>query len=252
MGVCTDMCLCNEGFARTAYGSCIPEGECKSINSCGPNEYRDKCGSPCKEANCNDDPNNPTFCTRVCTDMCLCKEGFARNENGECVPDGECIIVIECGPNEHRDICGSACKEANCNDDPNNPMFCTRMCTDMCLCNEGFARNENGECIPDGECVIVNQCGPNEHRDVCGSPCKEANCNDDPNNPMFCTRMCTDMCLCNEGFARNQNGECVPDGECTTVKKCGPNEYRDECGNPCKESNCNDDPKYPRICAECE
>ena len=25
----------------------------------------------------------------------------------------------------------------------------------MCLCNKGFARNENGECVPDGECIIV-------------------------------------------------------------------------------------------------
>ena len=60
------------------------------------------------------------------------------------------------------------------------------------------------------------------------------------------------MCLCNKGFARNENGECVPDGECILIGTCGPNEYRDECGNPCKEANCNDDPKDPPICAECK
>ena len=65
-------------------------------------------------------------------------------------------------------------------------------------------------------------------------------------------QVCTDMCLCNKGFARNENGECVPDGECISVNECGPNEYRDECGNPCKESNCNDDPNDPPICAQCE
>lgn len=65
-------------------------------------------------------------------------------------------------------------------------------------------------------------------------------------------QVCTDMCLCNKGFARNENGECVPDGECILISTCGPNEYRDECGNPCKEANCNDDPNDPPICAEGE
>lgn len=68
----------------------------------------------------------------------------------------------------------------------------------------------------------------------------------------MCMQVCTDMCLCDKGFARNENGDCVPDGECILISTCGPNEYRDECGNPCKEANCNDDQKDPPICAECE
>ena len=33
-------------------------------------------------------------------------------------------------------------------------------------------------------------------------------------------------------------------------KNCGLNEYRDTCGNPCKEVNCLDDPDDPKMCTQ--
>ena len=58
------------------------------------------------------------------------------------------------------------------------------------------------------------------------------------------------MCVCSIGFYRNHVGACVPLEECLYVGECGPNEYHNECGNPCQETKCNHDPNDSRICAE--
>ncbi|RCN38990.1 trypsin Inhibitor like cysteine rich domain protein [Ancylostoma caninum] len=55
-----------------------------------------------------------------------------------------------CGPHQHYHPCKKHC-ESTCNDP--DPKMCAAICTGGCMCDTGYYRN--GE----GECVKRNQCG---------------------------------------------------------------------------------------------
>nr|CDJ97122.1 Protease inhibitor I8 domain containing protein [Haemonchus contortus] len=55
--------------------------------NCGPNEVFDTCGSAC-EPSCRNP--NPTICTLQCVVGCRCRQGFFRDDFGQC--------VASCGP----------------------------------------------------------------------------------------------------------------------------------------------------------
>nr|ABK29470.1 immune reactive putative protease inhibitor [Helicoverpa armigera] len=67
-----------------------------------------------------------------------------------------CVVVAvmtqsrECGRNEHSTSCGSACP-TTCSDLGQNNN-CITQCVVGCFCDEGYARNDDGECIPVGDC----------------------------------------------------------------------------------------------------
>ncbi len=87
---------------------------------------------------------------QTCVDLqvasAITDQGFARNEEGDCIPEDECQqqSTAACAENEVL-VQGSSC-ETTCSDVLANT---TPTC---CQCPEGFARNEQGNCIPTGEC----------------------------------------------------------------------------------------------------
>ena len=84
--------------------------------TCGENEQFRECAY-CSEESCTE----PMMCARSCEEgdfhcclaenVCYCKSGFKRNENGDCVE--ECKPTCD-GKNEFWAECGSSCHEQFC------------------------------------------------------------------------------------------------------------------------------------------
>uniref|UniRef100_A0A7I4Z5N6 TIL domain-containing protein n=1 Tax=Haemonchus contortus TaxID=6289 RepID=A0A7I4Z5N6_HAECO len=64
--------------------------------NCGPNEVFDTCGSAC-EPSCRNP--NPTICTLQCVVGCRCRQGFFRDDFGQCVAScGRPSPPVQTGP----------------------------------------------------------------------------------------------------------------------------------------------------------
>uniref|UniRef100_A0A0N4X8U0 TIL domain-containing protein n=1 Tax=Haemonchus placei TaxID=6290 RepID=A0A0N4X8U0_HAEPC len=97
--------------------------------TCPANEEFNECGSAC-EPTCREP--NPGFCTAQCVAKCQCKKGFIRNDEKVCVATSASLAKQDnCGVNEERKRCGSAC-EPTC-DQPHPAL-------DICFgcCSHGF------------------------------------------------------------------------------------------------------------------
>ncbi|TKR88760.1 hypothetical protein L596_012955 [Steinernema carpocapsae] len=115
---------------------------------CGPNEYFNNCGgcdNLCSEY-------GPTMCPQLCGEngACRCDTGFARNEEGECIPREQCP-ALPCGKNEVFEVCGGC--EHYCNEEE---PICSLGCTHgACVCAPGFYRDYldgKNECAKTEEC----------------------------------------------------------------------------------------------------
>ncbi|XP_039439707.1 zonadhesin-like [Culex pipiens pallens] len=263
---CVIGCTCREGYVRNADGECVLPEECPRHESaeestkCGCNEEFNRCGSACPET-CDIllgvAPRKP--CIKICVEGCFCKEGFVRNQDGKCVPASECSVPEPvCPPNEIFKTCGTACPET-CDTirEPNATRICTFQCVIGCACQDGFVRNHDGRCVLPSECpdlpeessLIMPECAPNEVFSECGTACPDTCANLDDPKPRPCTRNCVIGCICQEGFVRNDEGQCVLPSQCPNsdaiassslllapLPECGPNELYNECGTACPET----------------
>ncbi|XGW06094.1 hypothetical protein V3C99_016432 [Haemonchus contortus] len=182
--------------------------------TCPANEEFNECGSAC-EPTCR--KPNPGVCTAQCIRECQCKKGFIRNDENLCVstcPASNMVKQDNCGVNEERKECGSAC-EPTC--DQPHPVCISLCLPNMCQCKPGHARDSKGACIPLANCPARSDfatdnstCPANEEFNHCGSAC-EPSCRNP--NPEFCTEQCVAGCQCKKGFYRNDENVCV--SECS-------------------------------------
>ncbi|XP_063962432.1 zonadhesin-like isoform X2 [Lytechinus pictus] len=224
--LCVEGCFCDDGFLRDENGRCVLESECPSTN-CGENESFTSCGSACPKSCENKDEEQ--FCITLCVEGCFCDDGFLRDENGRCVLESECPST-SCGENESYTSCGSACPKSCENKD--EEQFCITLCVEGCFCDDGFLRDENGRCVLESECPSTS-CGENESFTSCGSACPKTCENKD--NEQFCITLCVKGCFCDNGFLRDENGQCVLESECPSTS-CGENESYTSCGSACPKT----------------
>ncbi|XP_015174770.1 PREDICTED: chymotrypsin inhibitor-like isoform X3 [Polistes dominula] len=55
--------------------------------ACGPNQIFDTCGTACPPT-CK--KPSPDVCILLCVSGCRCKDGFVKNDNGDCVLTKDC------------------------------------------------------------------------------------------------------------------------------------------------------------------
>jgi hypothetical protein len=210
---------------------------------------------------------------------CFCKEGYLKNEKGECVRPQECDGQTHhklnmqipsvgsfptCPDNEEFQACGSACAPDCAN--PNPSPVCTKNCVIGCFCKQGHLRNSQSVCVPADKCDAkentmlfayppeMSQCKENEIFLRCGSACAPTCANPQPGPA--CTLQCVVGCFCKPGYLKNEQGVCVPSVQCGVPAasampfvphKCEENEeYRQckGCDGTCDKPN----PICPRIC----
>lgn len=230
----TGGCACKTGFVRGPNGRCINPKECPTCK--GPNEFY-SCGSAC-DTECATLGEVCPIINVKCTERCYCKEGFARNSAGVCIPVNQCpprqcktdpnAIIVPCG-----DPCPLTCE----NKDDLDPRPCPEICIkNGCKCKVGYVLGENGKCIPATECTL--KCKENEIYEKCAKTCPpEQTCNTYLTGLVVkCVPIdsCSPACRCKEGYLRNLNGRCVRPAQCCT----DPNAELVKCPNPCNGGTC--------------
>ncbi|CAK1603931.1 unnamed protein product [Parnassius mnemosyne] len=123
-----------------------PNEELKCVKSCPPEKTCQNCDT---QFECIDNA------TEICKKECICKEGFYRNNKGDCVTREMCDEAMCTRPNEELKCVKSCPTEKtcqNCDIQFNCIDNATEICKNECICKEGFYRNDKGDCVTKEMC----------------------------------------------------------------------------------------------------
>lgn len=134
------------GFTHAQHELDSSSGQVQSLCSEELNEFYDEYPSAC--------PQTCEYYNKLCPIQsvalpgCYCMDGYVRDGNNNCVEaDPYCA---NCTVNEYFSISGPACEECE---------YVNKECDRWtlviprgCFCIEGYARDENGTCIPIEQC----------------------------------------------------------------------------------------------------
>ncbi|GIX68938.1 zonadhesin [Caerostris extrusa] len=281
---CTKGCFCKPGFVLGPNRTCILPQNCP-IGPCRDNEMTADCVNPCNtcvqrgsafsitavedvtvslafqellwvvQSQC---PTHEHFvpCVNQCNDCwsrgdceqsecqpgCDCHPGYFRNDNGDCIPETQCIgAEVACGVNEEYTDCVSPCND--CLKQGN----CKYHCEYGCDCKKGYFRDSKGICIPAEQCSTAgvesrncyncrHTCSNDEQYYICMPTCKTtcANLND---TTVLCSADCRSGCFCKQGLVRGKDGNCIKPSECSI--ECDNAEMYSSCGPACQVSCAN-------------
>ncbi|XP_073952243.1 zonadhesin-like isoform X2 [Choristoneura fumiferana] len=232
---CKPGCDCRPGYLRNKRNICVPSEFCPTVpqNQCGPNQEYKECGTAC-EPSCADLDNPNQICTDQCVAGCFCKDGYRKDDQGNCVTRDKCPLPVCTQPNEVATDCGSGCNDRNCDDYKRTDIVCPAVCIRGCFCAPGYVRNAYGVCIPPNQCPHKPVClQANEEYQSCGSSCPD-NCDNYLDNKRICTANCVPGCNCKAGFVRNlEDKTCVKPEQCPSKNCTGLNESLNLCASYC-------------------
>ncbi|XP_026328619.1 zonadhesin-like [Hyposmocoma kahamanoa] len=233
--VCIPACRCNKGYYRNSKGVCILEKDCPP--TCSVNEEFSNCTQAvCRNQYCSQ-VGKPVACPGVtagsCETGCVCKEGYYRDQKGNCIPEKEC--PSQCPANERYVQCPSTmCLPQRC-DQLGYPIACPSPGPDGqcpgkpgCICDAGYVRNNEGKCVPQKECP---SCGGDPNAESgCGNHCGRR-CSDYKKSNVACPLFCMlNGCNCKKGYVYDDNiRKCVLPEDCTP--DCPANEEWNTCAN---------------------
>lgn len=113
-----------------------------------------------------------------------------------------------CGSNSEY-VCGPE-REVTC-DTYGDDILEDSPCVHKCHCEEGFARNETGQCIPATECSPLRKCPLNSNYELCGPPCQKKCIPDGCQND----GKCYEGCFCRLGYVLDdEERRCIKHDEC--------------------------------------
>ncbi|CAH4008553.1 unnamed protein product [Pieris brassicae] len=148
---------------------CLPTLE---AGKCGDDEFF-FCGPECDNECSTLHEMNRTNCpilNIVCNEKCYCEDGYARDDEGQCIPIEECPSSyyrqvrspkshihrepLLCPPNEEYAMCKRSCPPDTCISLVARFKCDSReQCIPGCACKSGFLRqNADGPCTPIREC----------------------------------------------------------------------------------------------------
>jgi len=192
-------------------------------DSCGANAEYHFCSSACGPTCAV--PRPIRLCPQSCEDGCICKSGYLKNEDGQCVPAKECArsTADKC-LKETEEFQQCAGCDDSCDDDDKHKKLCTRVCVPGCACKKGLVRDSKQRCIPKSECSkeVEHRCPTeNEVWTDCGWQINcLVNCNF-PQLPEECDKRrdwpCGPGCSCKYPKLRRSDGTCVEKAQCNST-----------------------------------
>jgi len=151
----TPTCICKDGFYRDENDKCVTAAQCKADGCKKPHTEYSECTGPC-DATC-ENPNLPLVCKMACGPGCKCKDGYVKDEDGDCVKLNNCPKepTPKCGVNEELNKCSTICGEATC--ETRVTRHCgAGKCKPKCHCKPGYLRHPNGSCVLKERCPIID------------------------------------------------------------------------------------------------
>ncbi|XP_065158674.1 zonadhesin-like [Atheta coriaria] len=205
---CKEPLVYHEGLKKCVNSALCPNSP-ENLNCLSLDPNSEYVTSHICERSCTD--TSPLLKTR-CGKGCVCKEGFVRNAQWECVPKNECLT---CGPNatytDSVDTCGRTCGTYNLRHliqcEPPLPV-------PGCNCNEGFVLNSNGQCVVIDDCTGEELgCPPKTHFEVSHKPktCNDVNTKNYENKK---------GCFCDKAKVYDEVAfKCVAPEKCAFINK---------------------------------
>ncbi|XP_063379398.1 zonadhesin-like [Cydia fagiglandana] len=139
-------------------------------------------------------------------------------------PDEEKRCVMVCPPQK---TCRNMDILVSCLYNP------SEVCKDTCVCQEGYFRNDGGECVTTDDCTKCG--GQNEYFSCRVQPDQTCASLTDKSADQD-SEQCKEQCYCSPGTARDENDVCVPTDQCN--KPCGVGETKDYCPANCASDYC--------------
>ena len=220
---------------RSKTGQCVAtEAEC-GVTCNKPHQVMKNICDACHDKTCaHVISEEACYGAQVCENRCVCKDGYAKNASGDCVPEMQCLVCA--GNQVPKMVTGPCTGDQRCDGDecfsptvfdPHAKSYLT------CVCADGAKRDDNHNCV--FECPVDKPVchDPLEVHDFVTNDCqKEEHC--DPSS-------CSDLmpttpewtCVCPDGTYRHE-GKCVT--KCPP--KCGANEEPVDLYCPCNDRYC--------------
>jgi len=185
----------------------------------------------------------------ACQKGCVCRQGYVRNDVGECVSPSEC--VPKCGIHAHFEMCGPRCQQTCDSQVGVRPTVgCARgSCVSGCFCNMGYVKDtRTRQCVRPSQCSHVCK-HANEHWSEWAPSCVPT-CDDAFPSWTRCinTTQYKPGCYCNAGLVRDVvSGKCCEQVQCPP-KTCPANQVWSKCSADCEPTCSNPKPICTFLC----
>ncbi|EYB92111.1 hypothetical protein Y032_0198g1639 [Ancylostoma ceylanicum] len=113
---------------------------------CEENEEFTECMPSCQMTCTGRRECSSTFAATMCTAGCVCKAGYRRNADGQCVKPRRCYLSPGCKAYEEWSSC------ANCENKCDGSTRSCSTCYSGCACIRGYSRSAMDRCIPTEDC----------------------------------------------------------------------------------------------------
>ncbi|KPJ07649.1 Tenascin-X [Papilio machaon] len=230
-------CKCKPSYVLSPNGDCILPQDCPAPPPvCGENEVSTICKTTCPSDSCDSEKQQAICKPGPCRPGCNCKEGYARDSDGKCIPKEQCPKTPSpCGGNATYTDCASSCPPT-C--ETPKPGVCIFGCKPnvTCQCKPSYVLSPNGDCILPKDCPAPI-CGGNATLVTCASSCPST-CQTP--NPQSCIAQCNpNSCQCKSSYILSKpKGECISPVDCPGGSPCSQNETFVSCNIQCPNSYC--------------
>ncbi|CAG4964706.1 unnamed protein product [Colias eurytheme] len=214
-GPCRRGCNCKDGYLKDADGNCILKENCPK-NIAGQDESSVGQESYCESSVASSSSSSSSSDTNSQSSTSSKDNAYVVNSD---TPASETEGTNNCRQNETYVYCNAGCPTNYCpTNDGRGIIACSPPwpCPPGCACKANYKRLsvEDNRCILASECPPVTCTRPHEVWYPCPAPCFSDSCRALGVERECYSSGCEPQCACEEGYYRNDSGDCVLQENC--------------------------------------